>query len=208
MSGFGVQTLLNPAAPKEGRRRGPQGWGCHQRLGGDLRPVREGLRESVIPKGGGDTKCPQPGEKGKEAACSAPRSPAAPPKVPAPLQLGYDQQGPRSAPKTQGNVGSPKQSGDSAEGRGSLFHLRSLLPAARRGWGWVGGVSALDLTVQAPPLAASLMSLLLLTQWSLGFAQSLWSLGPSDSVTFLFYNFYQFVLFCLRQSPPTAPLLD
>lgn len=46
MSEFGIQNLFNPVAPKEGRMSGPQGWGCHQRLGGDLRPVRVELRES------------------------------------------------------------------------------------------------------------------------------------------------------------------
>ena len=50
MSEFGIQNLFNPVAPKEGRmsgpQGGPQGWGCHQRLGGDLRPMTVELRES------------------------------------------------------------------------------------------------------------------------------------------------------------------
>lgn len=55
VSGFGVLNL------------GTQEWGCHQRLGRDLRPMREGLREpppkGAIPRRGGDTKS---GKRGKE----------------------------------------------------------------------------------------------------------------------------------------------
>jgi hypothetical protein len=74
VSGFGVLNLR------------PQGWGCHQRLGGDLRPMMEGLREPLpkgaIPKRGRNTRSGKKGKdvsRGRKALAASPPSPAAPP---------------------------------------------------------------------------------------------------------------------------------
>lgn len=103
MSEFGIQNLFNPVVPKEGRmsgpQGGPQGWGCHQRLGGDLRPVRVELRESPqklsFPKkvGRGIPSILNQGRRerrwrdAKGNWLPPPRSPAATPKVTAPFTV-------------------------------------------------------------------------------------------------------------------------
>lgn len=64
---------------------GSQGWGYHQRLGGDLRPLRKELREALpkvaIPKRGRDARAGKKDlSRGKRKLAVQPGSSAAPPK--------------------------------------------------------------------------------------------------------------------------------
>lgn len=144
MSEFGIQNLFNPVAPKEGRMSRMSGHrvgrrvGLHQRRGGNL--TREGGVEGVSPEvavpkegGEGDTKYPQPGEKGKETErckrklAAPPQGPQLPhPRSQPPLQFKCYQHSLLSLPaKIQGILEVPNH-GDFLEGSSSLFYIWAL----------------------------------------------------------------------------------